>query len=48
MAIKCDNNCANCGKYTSVHINGGKYTEYDCIVANKTVTVYEDGTVEVF
>ena len=46
--ITCDNDCANCGKYTSVQYNGGEYTEYYCLVANKYVKkIYdEDGNVE--
>ena len=40
--IRCNNNCETCGKYTSVHYNGGKYTEYSCIVANKDVKVLYD------
>lgn len=40
--INCDNNCESCGKYTSVHCNGGKYTEYSCLVANKDVKIIYD------
>ena len=46
--MTCNNNCEICGKYTSVHHNGGEYTEYSCIVANKDVKVIydEDGNEE--
>lgn len=40
--LNCDHQCETCGKYTSVHYNGGKYTEYNCLVANKDVTVVYD------
>lgn len=40
--VNCDNHCETCGKYTSVHYNGGKYTEYNCLVANKDVKVIYD------
>lgn len=40
--MNCDNNCESCGKYTSVHYNGGEYTEYSCLVANKDVKVIYD------
>lgn len=38
--IKCDNNCEECGKYTTFHSfsEGNVFvSEYDCIVANKAV-----------
>lgn len=41
--INCDNQCENCGKYTTVHYNGTEYTEYNCIVADKDVRVVYDG-----
>ena len=46
--ISCDNQCETCGRWTSVHSNGGEYTEYKCIVANKDVTIIydEDGNEE--
>ena len=34
--IKCDENCAECGKYTTLHSNGNEY-KYDCLFADKTV-----------
>lgn len=40
--INCDNQCENCGKYTTVHYNGTEYTEYNCIVADKDVRVVYD------
>ncbi|MBQ2610184.1 MAG: hypothetical protein II586_07500 [Butyrivibrio sp.] len=40
--VNCDNHCETCGKYTSVHYNGGEYTEYNCLVANKDVKVIYD------
>ena len=38
----CDNQCENCGRYTTVHYNGTEYTEYDCIIADKCVRVVYD------
>lgn len=40
--INCDNNCESCEKYTSVHSNGGEYTEYHCLTANKYVKIVYD------
>ena len=46
--IMCNNNCEDCRKYTSVHYNGTEYTEYDCLVANKSIKIIydENGTEE--
>ena len=45
--MTCDNQCEECGKYTTVKYNGGKYTEYSCILANKDVKViYDDCRIE--
>ena len=43
--MACNNQCEECGKYTTVKYNSGKYTEYNCILANKDVKVIygEDG-----
>lgn len=38
----CDNNCEGCGKWTSVHSNGNKYTEYHCILTDKYVRIIYD------
>lgn len=45
--IQCDNNCENCGLYTSYHKNGGEYEEYDCPYTGKTVTIYYENGEEV-
>lgn len=46
--IKCDYDCENCNRYTTVHYNGMEWHEYDCIVAGKRVTKYfdENGNVD--
>ena len=33
--MTCDNQCEECGKYTTVKYNGGKYTEYNCLLASE-------------
>ena len=38
MSVKCDENCAECRKYSSVHYNYPKVT-YTCIVAGKIVEI---------
>lgn len=38
----CDNHCETCGKYTSVHHNGGEYTEYHCLITDKYVKIIYD------
>lgn len=43
--MKCDENCAECGKYTVMHSNGGEYIRYECLVADKTV-IKKDGESE--
>lgn len=40
--IKCDENCAECGKYTTIHSNG-EITTYDCLFSGKTVTKEQKG-----
>lgn len=46
--MTCDNQCEECGKYTAVKYNGGRYAEYSCIFANKNVkVVYDDEGKEV-
>lgn len=44
--IKCDNNCVECKRYSSFAHVGGEYDEYDCIIAQKTVRFYPDGSVK--
>ena len=34
--IKCDEDCRNCGKYTTVHYNG-EVVRYDCLITGKEV-----------
>lgn len=40
--ITCDNQCESCGRYTSVHFNGGEYTEFHCPIAHKYVKIIYD------
>ena len=46
--IKCDYDCASCGKYSIATYNGAEYEEFECLRTGKIVTKYfdENGEVE--